>query len=168
MTMRYRIPIPRSAKQQKQLDKEKNVEKEGRKCLHGEKDMSSNSSLERREHRRSFDNITDIPSEEGKKRDVKSAKLSLVKRVFKRKYGKLKRSKSDEHLTEALNISINDVRNKEIRNRSSTVPEEMWAESADKLKRRGAVCEGDDDKREEFTKILETFMITKSMDEYGL
>ena len=130
--------------------------------------MNTTTGLTRRRQCASFDNLQTITIEE-ETTNTNSArrKPHFLRRIFRRKYGKLRRSKSDENLTEALNISIEDTKNQELRDRSRTVPAELWAENEEKTKRRGAVCEGDDEKREEFTKILETFMIRKSMDDYG-
>ena len=128
--------------------------------------MSSDSGLSRRRYFASFDNLQAVPYEEQMK-SISNGKPHFLRRFFKRKYAKVKKSKSDDNLTEALNISIDDVRNKKTRDRSRTESSTSWAESEEKSKRRGAVCEENEDKREEFTKILETFMIKRNLDEYG-
>ncbi len=97
-------------------------------------------------------------------------KKGFLRRVFGRKYKKLKRSKSQEQIPEtALNISINYVFYKYLRLRSRTAPSEFWQEANDdeKSKRRMAVCEDNEDSREGFSKIVETFVIKKNMDDYG-
>lgn len=129
------------------------------------KEMNTKPGLTRRRYCLSCDNLNEIQPEEVVKRSPKPGFLQRV--FFKRKYGPLKRSKSAEKVSEALNISIEDAKDKQVRDRSRTVPSEMWAENEEKTKRRGAVCEENEEKREEFTKILETFMIQKNMDDYG-
>ena len=128
--------------------------------------MSAASGLSRRRSFASFDNLQAMQYEEQMK-NISDPKPHFLQRIFKGKYAKVKRSKSDDNLTEALNISIDDVQNKEIRDRSRTESSTSWAESEEKSKRRGAVCEKNENKREEFTKILETFMIKRNLDDYG-
>ena len=129
--------------------------------------MDSNPADASRRDTGSFDGVGTAPLEK-KTKDDASMKPSFLQRVLRRKHMKLKRSKSDENLTEALNISIDDVGSKETRERSRTESSDSWAVNDEKDKRRGAVCEENEEKREEFTKILETFMVMKNMDDYGL
>ena len=128
--------------------------------------MSANLESTSKQHCASFDDLHNMAIEEKAKTDGKS-KPRFLQRVFKRKYGKLKKSKSDENLSEALNISVDDVENKKTRDSCRKKPSDSWAVNGEKNKRRGAVCEENEEKREEFTKILEKFMIRKNMDDYG-
>jgi len=128
--------------------------------------MSANLDSTSKQRRASFDDLRNLAIGEKAKTDINS-KPRFLQRVFKRKYGKLKKSKSNEDLSEALNISVDDVENKKTRASCGKKPADSWAVNEEKNKRRGAVCEENEDKREEFTKILEKFIIRKNMDDYG-
>ena len=139
------------------------------------KEIDRNFKVKGRRVCRSFDNLDRIEDEENANGEVNGAdngtavkKPGFIRRIFLKRYKNLQRSKSDENIpTEALNISMKDTADQRLRDRSRTVPSELWDESTEKGKRRGAVSEDDDEKKEEFTKILQTFMVRKHMDDYG-
>ena len=106
--------------------------------------------------------------QENLREEEKPMKLGFIRRVFRRKHKYLKKSKSQEELPRtALNIGIEDTSKRNVRLRSKTAPEKVWQESEDKNERRMAVCEEDEQCREGFSKIVETFIVKRNMDDYG-
>ena len=120
----------------------------------------------------SEEDVTTEPKQEnnGDQNDSKWAKI--VRRVFMRKgkkYEKLCPTKSDENIPmTAVNISMADVNDKRIRDRSRSTPAKMWEENQNKMKRRGAISEEDVEHKAEFTIIVQQFIFKKRMDDYGL
>ena len=138
------------------------------------------ASSERRYYR-CFDDLCLSSSEEaaiaepkqennGDLHDSKWAKI--VRRVFMKKgikYEKLRPLTSEENLPmTAVNISMADVDDKRIRDRSRSTPAKMWEENQNKMKRRGAISEEDVEQKAEFTIIVQQFIFKKRMDDYGL
>eukprot|EP00112_Aurelia_sp_Birch-Aquarium-sp1_P025246 Seg8304.1 transcript_id=Seg8304.1/GoldUCD/mRNA.D3Y31 product="hypothetical protein" protein_id=Seg8304.1/GoldUCD/D3Y31 len=102
--------------------------------------------------------------------DGKWAKL--IRRVFMKKgkkYRKLRPAASEGNLPmTAVNISMADVNDKKIRDRSRSTPAKMWEENPNKMKRRGAISEEDIEHKADFAIIVEQFIFKKRMDDYGL
>eukprot|EP00794_Sanderia_malayensis_P006337 gene6337-7063_t len=95
----------------------------------------------------------------------KCYKVGFLRRVFGKRHKKMKRSKSQEHISStALNISIKDVMDKDLRRTSNSA--EMWQGSPFQHRRRMGICEEDEYTREQFSEILRVFIVKKNMDDY--
>ena len=113
-------------------------------------------------------NVEDLSRQEDENK-IQSTKWQIGHFLPGTHYHKLRKSKSEEMLPSvALNISVEDTYKERFRGRSKTAKLEMaWKQHEDKYKRRMALCENTENEREGFSKIVESYIIKRNMDDYG-
>ena len=103
--------------------------------------------------------------------DIEKTSLDLGKKPGKRRhfasqYHKLKNE--DSVSSKVLNLSVDDAFLSYQRELGKENLEEIWQHYKERNKRRLAICEDHPSDRQAFTKIVQTHILRRNMNEYGL